>query len=289
MVKWCTATNGSRHLVDEILHSILFLGKITIPSFSPEEIFGDVLDGLKNTYPEPFESCETHLPRRSPFSCVLDMVVLQNQPNNEDAIRSSLKNLVNSLEAKVLTSNSLEAKVLTSTVVCVSHSNTSGKHYGVSMSTTVPFARKIVIAASCLSSYWDEYVAGAVMSYDPDRMTRREYFDGTINFPQEATCKAYLVTDVTEYKPPCKSCQELFGLPDEETEEPRFPYGNCAEAESLSNLFKSDETIKQQCQPISPLHTPENRETARADTQMFLKDVLERARFNTWENHYYPA
>lgn len=60
----------------QILHSIFFLGKINKIPFSPEEIIsdGDILKALKKKIPRPFQFYLTQLPRRSPFSCVLDMV-----------------------------------------------------------------------------------------------------------------------------------------------------------------------------------------------------------------------
>ncbi|MEQ2250223.1 hypothetical protein ILYODFUR_037698, partial [Ilyodon furcidens] len=96
MVYWCSETVGSKHLVDEILHSIFFLGKINIVPFSPEEIISDedILSQLKEKYSRPFECYETQLPRRSPFSCVLDMVVLQTGPESENQIKQTLRDLV---------------------------------------------------------------------------------------------------------------------------------------------------------------------------------------------------
>ncbi|XP_047240465.1 uncharacterized protein LOC124879781 isoform X3 [Girardinichthys multiradiatus] len=75
MVDWCNKTVGSKHLVDEILHSIFFLGTINKVPFSPKEIIPDedMFIQLKDKYSRPFECYETQLPRRSPFSCVLDM------------------------------------------------------------------------------------------------------------------------------------------------------------------------------------------------------------------------
>ena len=60
----------------QILHSIFFLGKINDPQHPPESIVTDaeMLENLKNTYPRPFDHYSSQLPKRSPFSCVLDMV-----------------------------------------------------------------------------------------------------------------------------------------------------------------------------------------------------------------------
>ncbi|XP_039976987.1 uncharacterized protein LOC120786001 isoform X2 [Xiphias gladius] len=76
MLDWCNQTPGSKHFVDEMLHSIFFLGKVNNAPYTPESIVGneEILDNLKEKYPGPFKFYSTQLPRRSPFSCVMDMV-----------------------------------------------------------------------------------------------------------------------------------------------------------------------------------------------------------------------
>lgn len=64
----------------QILHSIFFLGAINTPRFFPGDIVSHdqhMLDALRRCYPGPFRCCSSELPKRSPFSCVLDMVRLQ--------------------------------------------------------------------------------------------------------------------------------------------------------------------------------------------------------------------
>ncbi|XP_038156321.1 uncharacterized protein LOC119793293 [Cyprinodon tularosa] len=272
MLEWCTQT-GRTDLLDEILHGILFLGKINKPPFSPEEIFLDLLSHLAAEYPRPFDHYMTHLPRRSPFSCVLDMVVHLTQPQNEMEIRRILKDLV----------DNLERGFLVSTAICVSQYKNSVK-YGVSMSTTGSIARKIVTAASCLSSYWDEYVADAVMTFNLSDQTRRTDFDGTFVLPRSVTCRAYYV-NINRILPPCGSCGELFGLHTRSGN--GFPYGNCAEAESLSNLFTSHQEMRKRFRPTSEFYTEQGREAARADTLRVLLKMLQRVRFNTERIEYY--
>ncbi|XP_038156320.1 uncharacterized protein LOC119793292 [Cyprinodon tularosa] len=277
MVHWCNITEGGKILVDEILHSIFFLGEINTPRFPPEEIIPDqeILDQLKEKYNRPFDCYRTHLPRRSPFSCVLDMIVLQKKPENENQIKQTLMDLVNRLAAGFLVSST----------ICISKSNKSNNQYGVSMSTTGRNAGRIVIAASCLSSYWDKYVAGAVMTYYPQKK-KKSYFDGTFELHGDATCTAYSIKDGSEMDP-CKSCGNLFGL--QTTCEKEWPYGNCAEAESLSNLFRNDAEVKRKSRPTSDTCTPENRERAKVDTRRELTNTLKTIKFNTWKGEFYRA
>ncbi|XP_014850692.1 PREDICTED: uncharacterized protein LOC106922635 isoform X1 [Poecilia mexicana] len=293
MVDWCNTTPGSRHLVDEILHSIFFLGKINTTPFTPEEIIPnkEMLNALKEKYPEPFVCYLTHLPRRSPFSCVLDMVVLQKRPENEDEVKQTLSDLVNRLKKGFLVSTTICISKSSNTESPAIRSNTvqQVQQYGVSMSTSGRNPGRIMIAASCLSSYWDEYVAAAVMTFYPDKK-KKEYFDGTFKLSKGATCRAYNIKKASEMEPvmkPCKSCGNLFGFQETCQREWPWPYGNCAEVESLSNLFKNDDQVKQQSRPQSDTFTPENREKVRDETLENLKKTLKTIQFKTWSGEFY--
>ncbi|XP_073318907.1 uncharacterized protein [Pagrus major] len=69
---------------DLILHSIFFLGEINKPRYIPKEIVSDdeMLNALRDHYPGPFKCYSSQLPKRSPFSCVLDM-----KNTAEDSVR----------------------------------------------------------------------------------------------------------------------------------------------------------------------------------------------------------
>ncbi|XP_008293652.1 uncharacterized protein LOC103367411 [Stegastes partitus] len=273
-------------LVDEILHSIFFLGRIHKPPISPEIILKDddeaenLLSTLMSCYPRPFELYSSQLPRRSPFSCVLDMTVLLVGQENEEEIKDRLQDFIDTVEEDVPSNH------LISSTICVSQKyNNSVRYYGVSMSTSGRNAGKIMVAASCFGA-WDDYVADAVMTYYPDKeKSKKEYFDGTIKIPDYVRCQAFNLKSGGKMNP-CKSCGNLFGLStDEETE---WPYGNCAEVESLSNLLKNENEVKEQSQPRSPTWTPENRETARESVLQDLGAVLHTIQFETWDGeHFY--
>ncbi|XP_014850693.1 PREDICTED: uncharacterized protein LOC106922635 isoform X2 [Poecilia mexicana] len=281
-------------LVDEILHSIFFLGKITQPEFSPRQLFVDdvdMFDYLNEAHPEPFRLYSSQLPRRSPFSCVLDMVVLQKRPENEDEVKQTLSDLVNRLKKGFLVSTTICISKSSNTESPAIRSNTvqQVQQYGVSMSTSGRNPGRIMIAASCLSSYWDEYVAAAVMTFYPDKK-KKEYFDGTFKLSKGATCRAYNIKKASEMEPvmkPCKSCGNLFGFQETCQREWPWPYGNCAEVESLSNLFKNDDQVKQQSRPQSDTFTPENREKVRDETLENLKKTLKTIQFKTWSGEFY--
>ncbi|XP_078101599.1 uncharacterized protein LOC144514296 [Sander vitreus] len=130
MVLMCTTPTTL--LVDEVLHSIFFLGKINTPIFPPEMILSDaeVLNAFKEEYPRPFEKCSSEVPRRSPFSCVLDMVVNVTGRDNEGAIKQRLQQFIDTL------GGAINKKPLVSRTICVSQSKSPGsvKYYGVSIS-----------------------------------------------------------------------------------------------------------------------------------------------------------
>ncbi|KAF3707677.1 hypothetical protein EXN66_Car000850 [Channa argus] len=277
MRDWCEDNPERKPLVDEILHSIFFLGKIINCRFAPNDIFNvdEVRENLEKNYPRPFQCYWTQLPKRGPFSCVLDMVVQLKGQANEEEIKQSLRELYSSLKGK-------EPKRLSSSTICVSQkSKTSERHYGVSVSNSVPNPRKILIPASCLST-WHEYVAGAVMTYYPE-VERKSYFDGTITLPPHVRCQAFSVSNGEE-KRPCRSCGNLFGLNTDENMV--WPYGNCAEAESLSNLLKREEDVRMEARPNSPLYTEGNRNIARQSVYDELRNVLKEVKFE-WDGNFY--
>ncbi|XP_026156439.1 uncharacterized protein LOC113126569 isoform X2 [Mastacembelus armatus] len=268
-------TPGSTHLVDELLHSIFFLGKINQVPFTPEEIIGQgMVERLSQQYPGPFQHYLDQVPKRSPFSCVMDMVVLQQGQEREEEIRQSLTKLVGNLKPKFLVSST----------ICVSWEQTSpARYYGVSLSTYGPTARNIVTAASCCS-VWDDYVAGAVMTYYPANIQNEP--NGAIRLPDNVRCQAFDIRSGSE-KNPCLSCGNMFGLYTEETDE--FPYGNCAETESVSNLLKREAEVRENTQLQSDAYTAENRQMAREQVRNILSELLQGLNINWDGNFYNPA
>ncbi|XP_022603192.1 uncharacterized protein LOC111223364 [Seriola dumerili] len=272
----------STMLVDEILHSIFFLGGINKPSYSPEDIMSDreMLNGLRELYPNPFLHYSSQLPERSPFSCVLDMIVRLIGQENENQIIERLQDIIRRMSRG-------RGQNLISFTICVSQKTegpASERYYGVSMSTSGRLLGKIMVAASCLSA-WDRHVADAVMTYYPGKKTKKSYFDGTIQLPESVRCQAFSLSTGDEM-PPCRSCGNLFGLGTDEEE--KWPCGNCAEVESLSNLLKKENEVKRQVQPTSQTWTDENRQTAIDNVRKHLKCYLRTEGFDWDQNFYTP-
>ncbi|KAM7372912.1 hypothetical protein PAMP_007803 [Pampus punctatissimus] len=264
-------------LVDEILHSIFFLGKINTPSYTPNDIVNDdeMCTALEDVFPQPFQLYSSQLPKRNPFSCVLDMIVHEEGQQNEDIIIKRLQDLVCQLRED-------NADKLVSSTICVSHNTNiqnSVRYYGVSMCTSGRNPGQIMVAASFKS--WDKYVADAVMTYYP-KGVKNSYFDGTIKIPESIRCQAFCLS-TGKPKSPCRSCGEMFGLTTSEVR--KWAPGNCAETESLSNLLKQEEDVKGQVQPTSEKYT-ENRERAEEGVMRHLRHVLRMLGFR-WDNNFY--
>ncbi|XP_062414462.1 uncharacterized protein LOC119219476 [Pungitius pungitius] len=277
------APGDTTHLLDEMLHSIFFVGKVNEPTFSPESILmdKDLLRRLRDLFPRAFELFSSHLPRRSPFSCVLDMIVHLNGPSNEEEILSGLRNLIIGLDLG-------DSRELISSTICVSYITDPDKFYGVSIAAPTAATsgkfnpRRCVISASCLY-YWDECVAGAVLTYYPDNKMKPDY-DGTIQLPQGVRCQAFSLKENRE-TPACKSCRNLFGL--RSNSEDVSVYGNCAEAESLSNLFRNEPEIKERARPTSAKYSDEKRDTCRKNISKYLKNCLKDKKFTWKEGDFY--
>ncbi|XP_023815810.1 uncharacterized protein LOC111948207 [Oryzias latipes] len=266
-------------LVDEILHCLFFLGLINSPPFSPRNLLGDdddTLEYLENEYPEPFRLYSTQLPRRSPFSCLLDMVVRLYGQEKEDLIKDRLQTVV--LQMKERTSS----QILFSSTICVSQMCDSCRYYGVSMSTRGRPAGEILVAASCFG-YWHRLASDAVMTYYPDKQ-KKLYFSRNIQLPSNVKCEAF---NISEGRPmdPCRSCSDLFGL--NTTERKRWAHGGCAEVESLSNLFKEESQVMEQLRPEENV-PEENRRRAKMRVFNYLKQELKKFDKFKWDGKIYP-
>lgn len=209
--------------------------------------------------------------------CDCLQIVLLLKQESENKIIERLQKLILQLKQD-------EATELVSSTICVSQPNktpNSGRYYGVSMSTAGRNPGRIMIAASCLSA-WDSYVAGAVMTYYPKK-EKKPYFDGTIKLPEQVRCQAFSLSQGRKMSP-CRSCGNLFGLTTSEKQE--WPYGNCAEVESVSNLLKNESEVKEQARPTSETWTEANRQKAKESVLKELNASLRMLKFK-WDNNFY--
>lgn len=157
----------------------------------------------------------------------------------------------------------------------------STRYYGMSMSTSGKVPGRIAVAAACLSN-WEEYVAGAVMTYYPE-MEKKPYFDGTMRLPDCVRCQAFSFNQLQKMLP-CKSCANLFGF--RESSDTPWPYGNCAEDESISNLLKNEKEVKEQSRPSASSYTEDNRKKAMKSLEEELGKYLKMMKFS-WDKTFY--
>ncbi|KAK6477821.1 hypothetical protein HHUSO_G21434, partial [Huso huso] len=234
--------------LNQLLHSIFFLGSIHILNIKPEEFFlQEEVESLKRIlglkFSEPSEKCNTHLPTRTPFSILLDAVV--NISQNEEQVKNHLVNVFNNLKLKSSDNKYYNYYTLEATVICITHYEKANREktdtfYGASLSCRGDLEKKLMIQLSCLKT-WNYAVAYAV-SFAQE--------GGAVQFPSEVICRSFKRhwTERNYYGvPPCKNCTSVFqnitfthrdkNNESAETNKPPWPYGNCAETESLSKLL----------------------------------------------------
>ncbi|KAK2864891.1 hypothetical protein Q7C36_004045 [Tachysurus vachellii] len=211
-------------ILEEILHSILFLGNIHVPVYRPEHIFSDkeMLHRTKEDFPRPFDLFQTEVAQRTPFCYFLQLLTECYSQENETTVKKNLSGLLGDCK------KSGERYPLISSVICICEYN-KHRYYG----------REIMTSVSCLN-VWDCKVASAVMSMFPqDTGTPR-----TIQLPATVRCEAFDVEDMYNVKPPCGRCNQLYSLPGHT--DVLNKAGNCAETEAISNLLQDQEGVSEQ-------------------------------------------
>ncbi|XP_058870642.1 uncharacterized protein LOC117404981 isoform X2 [Acipenser ruthenus] len=232
-----------KEVMTEVLHCIFFLGHIYKNPVPPEFFFPtkELLQQYKELFPRAFQQYASHLPTRTPFSILLDLVLRRNGSTNSEAILKSLAKIKKALQDDDQADNNytLRATVITE---CYSGQGQE-RFYGASLSCSGGVETKIMIALSCIQT-WNEAVAHAVWNVEKK---------GYIKFPRDVFCTAYKIdpeSDSYVMIAPCSKCYTIFtGVTFEppfssERGSERFPFGNCAETESLSHLLDAEENVR---------------------------------------------
>ncbi|KAF4080869.1 hypothetical protein AMELA_G00176310 [Ameiurus melas] len=249
-----------KNLLDEMLHSILFLGNIHAAKYNPEDIFEKTHDPIMRRFPEPFQYYQTHVPLRTPFSYFLELVVKFYGQNNEETVKDKLSRTL-----KKYKESAAKNTPLISTVMCICASGES-RHYGVSLSCGSDKAKNIMTAVSC-EHVWHPKVSSAVMSVFPDDAGEPR----SIKLPDTVRCRAYAIADTRQLKPPCKRCNQLYSLPDP-TDHLNTP-GNCAETEAISNFIKTE---KHACYGNFKKRLFKRRQEKRAEIGQRMSDYFDK-------------
>ncbi|XP_041078307.1 uncharacterized protein LOC121296625 [Polyodon spathula] len=264
----------------EVLHCIFFLGHMR--KIEPTDFFetNGLISKLQQMFPDPFEKYKTHLPTRTPFSIILDAIVHIKDNQHENKVMDCL---VAFLKDVKLSKHDPDTKhqnhyTLEATVICICHYEKtniqrSNNFYGASLSCKGKVEQEVMIAVSCLET-WNAAVAHAVSLADNG---------GAIMLPKTVKCSAFKRNWRTDHyfgTPPCKKCITIFQGPsfkpcqyktDKEPKWPEWPYGNCAETESLSKLLNAEPELYQQVK-ILKNNSPANLE--RVTVQNKAKQIL---------------
>ncbi|GAA6074596.1 uncharacterized protein LOC113640148 isoform X1 [Tachysurus ichikawai] len=217
-----------------MLHSILFLGHIHAAVYCPEYIFLD-MDMLHRTmkdFPKPFALFRTHVAQRTPFSYFLQLLTVCYSQGHETTVKKNLSQFLGDCKKKG------DRYPLISTVICICEYD-KHTYYGASLSCESDIEREIMTSVSCLK-VWHHKISSAVMSKFPQDTGPPR----TIQLPSTVGCKAFAVEDMSQVKPPCGRCHQLYSLPGH-TDILNEP-GNCAETEAISNLLQDQEGVSEQ-------------------------------------------
>ncbi|KAK3508217.1 hypothetical protein QTP70_017680 [Hemibagrus guttatus] len=267
-----------------MLHSIFFLGYIHKPTLAPQRFFQnpEIIKDLTEIFPGPFEKYRSHVPTRTPFSILLDMmkIIYRTEEKIIAELSILLKNLGFPPHLHRSGNKYEEFYTLESTVICVCYSDSDPqRYYGASLSCRRGNAKRIMIDVSCLKT-WHEKVSHAVMSFYPQGPG-----DG-ITFPESVKCQAY-IRDSNGYKKrnPCSKCHELFKLKNADPNKVDHPYGNCAEAECLSKLLIKNQDVQENT--LIENHTEENLQNLRHSTKARLIEQLQQIGIQINNNHFH--
>ncbi|XP_044154557.1 uncharacterized protein LOC122941399 isoform X1 [Bufo gargarizans] len=234
---------------EQVLHSIFFFGYINKKKILPEDFLPEeVISQLKNLFPKPFREYNTHLPYYTPYSILLEYMTRIIGAEDPDLFMQELTKVNQSLwkvcdeQGNQPIANDFAATASTVSYCCVIDTNNGKvleKAYGASMSCKGKIQREIMIALSALH-VWDKAISYAVSSKGKHPIT----------FPDRVHCRAYsIIAQRGAYKEkrPCKRCNQLYKvnfIPGYEADNREYPYGNCAENESLSRLLQAETNIR---------------------------------------------
>ncbi|XP_036423163.1 uncharacterized protein LOC118806024 isoform X2 [Colossoma macropomum] len=267
--------------MDEMLHSIFFLGHIYEHRLTPREFFSlpKVLETVSSSFSEPFKKYSSHLPTRTPFSILLDMMeILYSTKRLKEELLHLLKEMKFPNPLHKPGSKQEQYYTLESTVICECSDSDSQKYYGASLCCRKGAAKEILIDLSCLQ-LWHKYVSHAVMSFSSGGG------DG-ITFPGSLRCQAYVrdrKRNVYEEKQPCSNCGRMFNLQDANPDKVEYPFGNCAETECLSKLLINNQYMRENA--VINNHTEEKLEELRSSTEARLIKQLVKVGIEVSDNN----
>lgn len=252
--------------LSEILHSILFIGYINVPSIEPQKLLTEnAVGSLKKSFPDVFEKYTSHLPLRTPYSILLDMVA--QTPGNQamdlpkDLLDLNEKMHVPRNSGKMCGNDFCLASSVVSYCYFENGNKRSKKYFGASVACTGKAKRDFFINLSCVKT-WNRKVALGVCLAAKGRKSimlpktvysaaftmlndqRDEDHEGNSDRIGRGSRQRYV------QRRACEKCWGIFPevvfLPPERDEErASWKHGNCAECEAMSNLLNSEVTVNE--------------------------------------------
>ncbi|XP_039766977.1 uncharacterized protein LOC100680859 isoform X2 [Ornithorhynchus anatinus] len=224
--------------LEKVLHSLLVLGYIQEPEVQPKELFEGLFSELRKDFPEAFEKYKTLIPRQTPYAFLVDFLEQVNRFDTEQVLedlerfhRYLLKTKVDPKSVNYFLASTVSVSFYTD-----DRGRRSRPFFGCSIACKGKAARFVVIRAASLGR-WPQEVALAVWTFSHGQKW-------SVTFPGKVISTAYKWNgDRFVPSVPCSRCHEMF--PDVDFEPPppsvevkaSWPYGNCAEADSLGKLL----------------------------------------------------
>ncbi|XP_077314951.1 uncharacterized protein LOC143935167 [Lithobates pipiens] len=234
--------------LQRVYHAIFFFGHINNPQVNPRDFFpANAWNNIQDTFQKPLAEYKTHLPSQTPYSILLEYITEFYDGKKESILEELEKRnkelLVNFYKDE---KNQLQPKNFALSATVISHSCVSNPYsanaYGASIAYKGTVPRQLMIAISALL-VWDKVISYEVRCKESGR---------GIQFPHGVCGYSYKFnTSNNKYKPtpPCTKCYTSYII----KFDPKFvktnkqedwPHGNCAETESLSNLLRHNENIR---------------------------------------------
>ncbi|KAM4663085.1 uncharacterized protein O3C94_011384 [Discoglossus pictus] len=280
-----TRTKASKEDVSKymqkVLHAIFFFGHINDRPISPLEFIPKPQQQIiQDKFPKPFKEYNTHPPSKTPYAILLEYMEKSHNTEDPDSFVGQLVEVNKSLwklaEEKgnqpVANDFSFTASVITYSCYKDPQTNRDDKKaFGSSLSCRGKIPRRIMIAVSALFE-WDKAISYAVLYGKTGP---------AIVFPADVHCKAYSFnTKERKYNciSPCTNCDRIFknvvfnpkyhSSGKKET----WPYGNCAETESLSKLLSCAPELREGTKTVPDV---EGNMMYRNDIEKIFKDQHE--------------
>ncbi|XP_068120151.1 uncharacterized protein [Hyperolius riggenbachi] len=265
-------------------HGLHLQRKVSIYKENLKQDF--ILSG--NIFIEAFKKLLDKEKKKEVKNFYMQRMTTADDAKKPEPLKQNLKDINNSLlrnnKENESVANDFSASVIAySCARDTSISNDTDWYYGASISYKDSVPRNIIISTSSLF-VWDKAISYIVCCGDNGR---------GLTFPNNVQCCAYRFNGKEwdyELIPPCIKCDKMFNVQyeleyKETTDKQTWPYGNCAEVESLSNLLRSNENLRNDVKEGDNNGTRERNNRELGDnTSTMGRQEIERAFKDNYEN-----